>query len=335
MCENPFINHEGKTIWCRKCRRCLQNRVNDWVGRCVAESRYATSTDSVTLTYGHDENGNADHINSAVLIYRDVQAYFKRLRKDGYKFKYLVAGEYGSKKRRAHWHMIIFWDGKRPEVEYYKNFNDHHYWTAYGFNGHTFWEPMTPMSVWYVCKYIQKEQGEDEGEAMLRMSKKPPIGHEYFQQWARDHVEQGLPPRSFHYSFHDVKHKDGKTKEFYMHGVTADNFLKEYCRYFVEKNNSLRFPQSEFLEEWIDGKYAKYYETDKFMREGKYGKTVIEALKKQELELRAKAHGGIKIYSEGVHPWLEPVALCHDGTSIQYGDPSNNQIETFLRIIQD
>ena len=331
MCLNPTINNDGIPIWCRKCKRCKQNRISDWVGRCIAESRFATSTHSVTLTYGRDKNGNKDHMHSALLIYRDVQNYFKRMRKAGYKFKYLIVGEYGGKRRRSHWHLIIFWDGDHPKIE----LNQESYWGhSYWEWGTSFWDEMTPASVWYVCKYIQKEQSDDEAEALLRMSKKPPIGHEYFQKWALDHLDKGLVPRSLHYSFDDVKHKDGKAKQFYMRGVTAENFLKTYVVASAKKYNRIQIPTNDFLQEWIDGKYEQYYENEKWMREQNYGKAVVEAIKKEELEIQAKPHGGIKAYYEGSTPFVEPLAVCDDDTFLHYGDPSADPIENFIHIIQ-
>lgn len=328
MCNNPVIDHDGNTIWCRKCERCRRVRINDWVGRCIAESRHASTTHSVTLTYGRDESGNEDHVHAAVLVYSDVQKYFKSLRRAGFKFKYLCAGEYGSKKRRAHWHVILFWDGPAPEVELNKN-HHHVYWP----HGHTFWEPMTYKSVLYVCKYLQKPQGDDEGEAMLRMSKKPPLGHEWFQKWARQHVEQGLAPRSLHYSFADVRHKDGKAKEVYMQGVTADNFLEEYCRYFVHAKGHTRMPGSELVEEFIDKRYAEYFEQEKWMREKGYGETIVEAFKKDVLEKRAAPLGGIKIFLPSCGAGREAVALCRDNTVLTYGDTSETENELFLKAV--
>jgi hypothetical protein len=327
MCQNPILLPSGDVIACRKCDRCRRNRINDWVGRCIAESRYATATHSVTLTYGPDENGNEDHVHSALLIYRDMQNYFKKLRFDGYKFKYLVAGEYGSKKRRAHWHLIIFWDGPHPEIEFNKNY-DHKYW-SWGF---THWQQMTPESVWYVCKYIQKETEKDD-EAMLRMSKKPPLGHEWFQQWAQQHVLMGVSPKTLHYSFDGVTHKDGQRREYYMQGVTADNFLKAYCLEFVRQKGHLKIPYSELVDEWIDNKYAKYYDLDKWIKEQNYGKQVVEAIKKNQLFVLAKAHGGVSEYHPGIHPDLQPLVVCTDNHVIEYGEPTDDRIQEFIRVI--
>lgn len=332
MCFNPSVDHDGNMIWCRKCERCRRNRINDWVGRCIAESRHATSTHSVTLTYGRDENDSEDHVHSALLIYKDLQDYFKRLRKDDYKFKYLVVGEYGGLKKRAHWHMIIFWYGKNPPIELnVKRCLTHTYWTDYGSNGHTHWQQMTPESIWYVCKYIQKDTDDDEMK--IRMSKKPPIGHQWFNEWAHEHVRQGLAPTDLFYSFQGVTHQDGKRRQYYMQATTADNFIKEYCLEFVRQKGHLRIPYSELVDEWIDKKYAKFYDLDKWISEQQYGKESVEAIKRNQLFAKAKTHGGVKQYLSGIHPELQPLCECEDGTILEYGEPTDDKIQEFIRVI--
>lgn len=42
------------------------------------------------------------------LVKEDLQKFFKRLRKAGYKFKYVASGEYGEKTRRPHFHIAMF-----------------------------------------------------------------------------------------------------------------------------------------------------------------------------------------------------------------------------------
>lgn len=42
------------------------------------------------------------------LLKDDLQKFFKRLRKQGYKFKYVASGEYGDESRRPHFHIALF-----------------------------------------------------------------------------------------------------------------------------------------------------------------------------------------------------------------------------------
>ncbi|WP_221724636.1 hypothetical protein, partial [Ochrobactrum sp. SFR4] len=65
----------------------METKIDDWVGRCVAENKTAIAAHSISLTYGRDENDSVDHLHAAWLTYSDVQKYFKRLRKAKYKFR--------------------------------------------------------------------------------------------------------------------------------------------------------------------------------------------------------------------------------------------------------
>ena len=38
----------------------------------------------------------------------DLQRFFKRLRKAGFKFRYVASGEYGDQSRRPHFHIALF-----------------------------------------------------------------------------------------------------------------------------------------------------------------------------------------------------------------------------------
>ena len=42
------------------------------------------------------------------LIKADLQKFFKRMRKAGYKFRYVASGEYGDVSRRPHFHIALF-----------------------------------------------------------------------------------------------------------------------------------------------------------------------------------------------------------------------------------
>lgn len=246
MCVNPGILPDGIEFACRKCWQCLEQKIDDWVGRCLAESRTAIAAHSMSLTYGRDEHGNEDHFRSAWLTYSDVQKYFKLLRFDGYKFRYLVAGEYGSTKGRAHWHLIMFWQNKIPPHEMGRNFHNK-YWP----HGHQFAEAVNAHSIRYVCKYIQKDVAKDERQASLHMSKKPPLGDTYFRDLAGKYVAQGLAPQNLIYRFPEVKDKKGRPKDFYMTATTAHNFLESYKAQWAARVGG-HHPNSTVIEKHDD-----------------------------------------------------------------------------------
>lgn len=251
LCKTPGKLPDGTEIPCRKCSHCAEQRVTDWVGRCYAESKTAVATNSLTLTYGRDEQGNSDHFRAAWLTYSDMQKYFKRLRRDGYQFRYLVAGEYGSTKGRAHWHAIMFWAGKVPPHKLTTSDHDKHFWhDEYWPHGHQIWKKAHEKSVRYVCKYIQKDVGKEEQQAIFRMSKKPPIGHDFFRQLAMRYVEAGLAPQDMTYSFPEVKGKDGKPRKFYMGETTLRNYLETY-KALWRRHKGGWHPQSDLID-WHD-----------------------------------------------------------------------------------
>lgn len=247
MCLAPSISPDGFSFGCRKCWQCKQRKINDWVGRCIAESKTAIATHSLTLTYGRNKDGQTDHHNAAVLTYSDVQKFFKKLRRAGYNVRYFAVGEYGSMKGRAHWHILIFWGSTPPpEIELNKRF-EFPYWD----NGYSFFEKPTTASIKYVCKYIQKDFDDLGWQGHLAMSKKPPLGADYFIALARNYVEQGLSPRDCFYSFPDVKYKGEKT-QFLMSGATKTLFLNEFVAYWKEYYGNDLFPNSELVEDYLD-----------------------------------------------------------------------------------
>lgn len=254
MCLNPTMLPNGSTVGCRICWQCKQRRIDDWVGRCIAESMVCHESRFVTLTYGKDEYGNADHPSAVVLTYSDVQKWFKRLRKDGLKFKYFAVGEYGSMKGRAHWHILMYFQGQAPDVSMNERINDK-YWP----HGYSQWESASINAIRYCCKYITKnvDNFHDKTKTMkqyhLMMSKKPPLGYEYFQNLAQQYVDQRLAPQNLFYSFTDVNDKDGKKVNFIMSSVTADNFLEAFCRKWAAQRGGF-CPSSDLVEEYLDKK---------------------------------------------------------------------------------
>lgn len=253
MCISPGKLPSGQEFPCRKCWQCHEQRVDDWVGRCLAESKTSVTAHSITLTYGRDEAGNEDHFRAAWLTYSDVQKMFKHLRIDGYRFRYLVAGEYGSMKGRAHWHLLIFWQGKVPPHELTTSrVQEKRFQNKYWPHGFQHWEKPNARSIRYVCKYIQKDMGKDERQGHLSMSKKPPLGALHFANLAQQYVDQGLAPQSYEYRFSDVLAKDGKPKSFYMRGTTARNFVEAYKAKWKERHGNRHHPNSTLIEDHED-----------------------------------------------------------------------------------
>lgn len=256
MCVNKrvmIVNGLKRETACHNCWQCTENRINDWVGRCIAEKEDSKAVTVYGLTYGGDDKvtGVKTELGASILIYSDVQKWIKRLRAAGYPMRYLLCGEYGGAKGRVHWHVICFWKDKVPEFQDgIRNFNDP-FWP----HGFTYAEALKGdeiRAIRYVCKYVQKDSEEI---AFVRMSKKPPLGDAYFRRRANTFAEQGILPKDAFYSFPDVRDpKTGKPRQFYMSGVTLDNFLSEFIERFQERYglHPLDRQHSEFLQNWCD-----------------------------------------------------------------------------------
>lgn len=251
MCKAPANLPNGVTVACRECSQCRDQKINDWVGRCIAESKTAKACHAVTLTYGRGKANDVDHVRARLLTYSDVQKYFKLLRRHGFPMRYIVAGEYGTKKGRAHWHVVLFWQDKVPEHVLDQNFMEAH-WP----HGWSHWTTPNPKAFWYNCKYIQKDMGEAQRQGHLAMSKNPPLGNDYLMQLAEKYVHQGVAPQSLKYSFPEsrVTLPDGTDTpwEYYMKGKTAQNFLDHFLRKWREVHGDRWVPSSMLVDEHLD-----------------------------------------------------------------------------------
>lgn len=160
MCIRPNTLDCGTEVGCRECWQCRKRRVNDLVGRCIAESKFSQKTYAITLTYKPSEG-----VNAVTLIYKDVQDFLKRLRKK-YKCRYIVTGEYGSAKGRAHWHIIVFFKDKCPEVDQNKRVQ-WKYWP----HGLVYFQEPDWKGFEYCLKYVLKDQSSRTADSHLAMSK--------------------------------------------------------------------------------------------------------------------------------------------------------------------
>ena len=239
MCIAPTKLDDGTEVGCRECWQCRKRRVNDYVGRCIAESKFAKKTYAVTLTYGGDEG-----VNAVTLIYKDVQDFLKRLRKK-YKCRYIVTGEYGSAKGRSHWHIILFFQDNWPEVTSNKRV-DWKYWK----HGFAYFQEPDWKGFEYCLKYVLKDQTSRQSDSHLAMSKKPPLGHEFFQQLAKQHVEQALVPQTYFYKFGDVRDYKNREKGFMMQGKTRENFMETFINEWEAKYD--HEPLSEIVNDYYN-----------------------------------------------------------------------------------
>ena len=159
---------------CGKCPGCMKRRTSGWSFRLMKEGERSETALFVTLTYDTKyvpltKNGFMS------LNKRHIQTYMKRLRKiSDKKLKYYVCGEYGSKRDRPHYHMIIF-NADAEKVE--------RAWSEYkaglGFvpYGSIFIGEVNEATIGYTIKYMQKpgkipkHQNDDRLKEFSLMSK--------------------------------------------------------------------------------------------------------------------------------------------------------------------
>ena len=152
---------------CGKCAECLKRRVQGWTFRLEKEAELHSSAFFVTLTYANPPltmNG-LETINK-----RDLQLFFKKLRKAKQKIKYYACGEYGGHTTRPHYHLIIFGTTAEMIMEKWEH-------------GHVHFGHAETASITYTLKYmckpktIPEHEEDDRQQEFALMSKKMGINY--------------------------------------------------------------------------------------------------------------------------------------------------------------
>lgn len=249
MCLNPIpqsVRGLRQLVACRKCKQCNANRIRDFVGRCVAESKTAVHSNMITLTYG-----DSDDLGAKVLLKKDVDDWLKRIRAAGHPVRYFLVGEYGSKKGRSHWHALMFWQGRVPNyMSGIKEWKD-----KFWHKGHTQWDEFTPKEASYVCKYLLKDL-EDPHQQVSgpHRSKLPPLGSFYFYRLAEKYAIQRLLPLDPGYSFPECVH-NGKQRKFYLRGTACRDFALAIVAAWQDINGE--HPLDRQHSDWIERELDK------------------------------------------------------------------------------
>lgn len=156
---------------CQQCTGCRLERVRQWAIRCMHEKQMHENCEFASLTYD-PECLPAD----GSLSTRDVQLFWKRLRKRYGRFRYFASGEYGPSTQRPHYHAVIF-GISFPDKKFYK-YNDRGepLYVSAGLddtwqNGLCVLGDVTFESACYVASYcVDKVTGDRADEHYLRVS---------------------------------------------------------------------------------------------------------------------------------------------------------------------
>lgn len=175
MCKDSYEDYDY-TLPCCKCAECLFQKSVEWSFRIMLESKAYKRSCFITLTYKD---------NPVSLNKRDYQLFLKRFRKKYGSHRYFMCGEYGSKGKRPHYHMIIFgfWpeDAKKPlpKSKYYGSEELESLWDK----GFISVGELTQYDAKYCAKYMQKLQcmPPEFVQPFVSMSLKPGLGLNYFK----------------------------------------------------------------------------------------------------------------------------------------------------------
>lgn len=157
-CISPFRtknnNGDYELVPCGKCPNCLKRKISGWSFRLMQEHKVSKNGYFITLTYD-TTTVPISKSGFMELNKRDVQLFFKRLRKAqakhsrcmdrqmGSPLKYYAVGEYGGRTMRPHYHAIIF-NVSRELIQDAWNRGSVHY------------GEISEASVGYTLKYICK-----------------------------------------------------------------------------------------------------------------------------------------------------------------------------------
>lgn len=167
---------------CGNCLPCRINKSKEWAVRCVLESLGYEENLFITLTY------DDAHLPADSLLHRsDVQNFIKRLR-NHCPCRYFGCGEYGSKNKRPHYHVIFFGlhlDDLKPIGNgLYESDLINKLW-PYGYNYIGF---VSYASCNYVAGYATKKVFGNVSDEFLMASTDPGIGY----AWCKEHLPKVL-----------------------------------------------------------------------------------------------------------------------------------------------
>ena len=188
-------------IPCGKCAECIKKKRSDWANRIYLESKCHDKNCFITLTY-NPENLPVNEDGKAILVKNDLVLFMKRLRKElskrGTFIRFYAVGEYGRRRMRPHFHLVIFgedfsFDRKvlRPNGRFIDYVSDviSRCWT-YGY--HTI-NDFSYSNARYIAGYVSKKVSDTTDYEALGlekpfhlMSRRRGLGFYYYMKHFKD-----------------------------------------------------------------------------------------------------------------------------------------------------
>ena len=171
---------------CGKCLACRINKSKDWAVRCCLEASCYDDNYFVTFTYSDDK------LPGDLKLHREhLTDFIKRLRHYYPGVRYFGCGEYGSRTKRPHYHLILF---NFPIKDlrcvskgslggyYYESKQLEKIWS----HGNILIGEVSYSSCAYVARYATKKlYGSPSNDEFICMSTKPGLGY----TWLQDHFD--------------------------------------------------------------------------------------------------------------------------------------------------
>jgi len=258
MCVTPNTIHyyQGPNLVrtkvpCGKCWACRHNKINDLVGRGMCEGSTSDWMFFLNLTY--DDRKVISHTQTQFITKVDFQHFMMRFRILHKKTRYIVAGEYGGEKGRAHFHVILFGQGMPPSIP--QNQRTHiKEWPW----GHVYGEQVTgEKSIRYVAKYLQKKnnpkvkRNAHHHEEWVSYSKKPLLGYEFIIKKAERQAAMRVFPTTFNYTPPGAS--DGYRYSFY--GKAQEVYFDKLFELWPEAI------YNSHKTEWMENAFRRYVKT--------------------------------------------------------------------------
>lgn len=237
------VGHFYSIVPCGKCPACRMDYSRVWANRMLVELKdQDDEAVFLTLTYNAESlpytAPDKDGRRYPTLSKRDLQLFWKRLRKQfpDKRIRYYIAGEYGPKTHRPHYHAIVYglslshfqdlrflrYNGLGQP--YYTSPKLETIWN----NGYIVLSEVTWHTCAYVSRYVLKKRGKLDKYVVATgvepefnlSSRKPGIG----LLNAVDMIESGLS--EFTFDGNDGVYKFALTRAFYR---SAENSLGKMC----------------------------------------------------------------------------------------------------------
>lgn len=321
-------------IPCKKCRLCRLTKANDWATRCYTETITNTIGIFITLSY-NEENLPKTEEGEPTLKKDHLRLFKNKLRQQLYrdtkkrvKIKTFECGEYGEKKGRPHYHMIL-WGWKPNDMKPIKmNKNGDWLYTSQKIEkiwgkGFTIIGQISYESASYVARYTNKKIDEktkpNVEKPFINMSrgKNNSIGIDYWKMKKKEIKEnkgiyiktnKGVKlkniPTYFMRKWEEEitkKQKEELTKTTSIELKEEHKKLKKEQKETLEKLNKLIKILKIFKPEEIQirkEKRKKYLEIIKRKAEKKHKKEIKEILEKNENWIKEYNNSDYKKYKE-------------------------------------